>query len=51
MSKVRREEHKTLVWNERLCKYLHQIYFYNRVRRLRQFKKANIEYLIKESKR
>lgn len=51
MSKVRREKHKILVWNERLDKYLHRLYFYNRVPRLRQFTKANIESLIKEFKR
>lgn len=51
MSKVRRDKHKILVWNERLDKYLHKLHFYNRVPRLRQFTKANIEYLIKESKK
>lgn len=51
MSKIRREKHKTLVWNERLDKYLYRLHFYNRVPRLRQITKANIEHLIKESKR
>lgn len=51
MSKVRREKHKILVWNERLNKYLYRIHFYNRVPRLRQLTKARIEYLIREFKR
>lgn len=50
MSKVRREKHKILVWNEILGTHLHRIHFYNRVPRLRQLTKANIEYLIREFK-
>lgn len=48
MSKVRREKHKNLVFNELLVKHLCRIHFCDKDPRWRQITKANIKYLIWE---